>query len=363
MALQKPPLVSPSEMTLELPAARELWCAESAQAWRAVYLQFGSGQTEKGLSIAQSVSHISQIRHQDYLDRPLSAMIAVYCTCSAVWNQSQLNSIMNPPHQSASSFDALLGSNSWDGGLLKMLDQFPLVFSDWDNLFQAEISLVLQRILLSLHVSFDQVQLFAGKEGEDEARRAFPLLRHWSTTSDARKAVWHSGQILKAARRCPLKYLRDFQAVCLYHAGMTFWTYAVVSASSSDEKQTYHNRQLLQSTLNTASSDLVWLDGDDSPAVQRFIALNRGNPVVRDLNFGRGGTDGNSISLNNPKGIMDICIRLLRLNSPVTGEGTPLPLIENLSQLMHDLGNAAQELLQGGLKRTREFPTSTRHDR
>ena len=355
MAQQAPPLLSPAEMTLDLPASKDLWCCCTAEAWRDAYLQKdGAPVNDRSLSIAQSISHVSMIRNLPGVDAQLSAMVAVYCVWAAVWSHLQFNSLLGAQTPGHSASETLVVSNSWDSGLSQLLDRFNLIFSDW-NEFLPQLALVLERILLNVHISFEHVQLFAGKEGEEEARRVLPLLQRWSTTSGARQAVWHAGQILKAARRSPQRYLRDFQAVCLYHAGMTFWTYAVVLTSAADQQDLYTDSQAAKSRPAISASELVWLDGEDSQAVQRFIALNRGTPVVCSL--ADGSETGNllPVKLENPKAIMNICTGLLKGNSPMEEGGTPLPLVENLSQLMHDLGIAAQELLQSGLRRPREM--------
>ena len=357
MAQQIPPLLSPAEMTLDLPSSRNLWVSGTAEAWRNVYLEEHSlPAPEKSLSVAQSISHVSMIREQPGVDVQLSAMIAVYSVWAAVWSHLQFNSLLRSQSQSQLVPQTLFVSNLWDSGLLQLLDRFHLIFSDWTE-FRPQLALVLERILLNMHISFEQVQLFAGKEGEEEARRVLPLLQHWSTTSDARRAVWHAGQILKAARRSPQRYLRDFQAVCLYHAGMTFWTYALVSASVSDQHESHSDIQITRSRPEASISELVRLDGDDGQAVQRFIALNRGTPVVYSLVNESGSGDLVPIKLENPKAIMNICTGLLKGNSPMAEGGTPLPLVENLTQLMQDLGNAAQELLQGCLRRPKQAQT------
>jgi hypothetical protein len=364
MAQQVSPLLSPAEMALDLPSSRELWCAHNARDWRDIYLQIGLPMQEKSLSIAQSIPHVSQIRDQPGIDVPLSAMVVVHCVWAAVWNNSQLNALVRSQSPNQPSLGVLLASSSWDNGVPQLLEQLRLIFSDWNGLFRPEMEIGLERTLLNLYVSFEQVQLFAGKEGEEEARRAFPILRQWSTTSDARKAVWHAGQVLKAARRCPPKHLRDFQAVCLYHAGMTLWTYTVVSAPALGDQQ-FNAEIQSQSKASTGfrDSELVWLDGSDETAVQKFIALNRGRPVIRNSTSDPGselGSPGETISLGNPKAVMDVCIDLLKRNSPLEGDGTQLPLVENLSQLMHDLGIAAHELLQGSLRRSKEVQTNFR---
>ena len=359
MALQIPLLLSPAEITLDLPASKDLWCSSTAEAWRNAYLRnAGASTPEKSLSISQSISHVSMIRDQPGIDVPLSAMIAVHSVWSAVWSDLHFNALVTAHTPSHTASEILVVSNSWDSGLLQLLARFHLVFSDW-NEFRPQMALVLERILLNMHISFEQVQLLAGKEGEEEARRVLPLLQRWSATSDARRAVWHAGQVLKAARQCPQRHLRDFEAVCLYHAGMTFWSYAIVSASVSDQQDGYGDHQTSRSRPHISASELVWLDGDDCPAVQRFIALNRGTPVVCGPSGESDGRNMFPITLENPKAIMNICIELLRGNSPMEVGCTPLPLVENLSQLMQDLGIAAQELLQGGLRRAREPQTTS----
>ena len=361
MVLQAPPLLSPPELTLDLPASRDLWCANSAEAWRDNYLLSGHGTDgERGLSIAQSISHVSQIRDQRGIDTALSALIAVYCTWTAVWNQLQLYALFRATTSSQSSADILVASRSSENDLSPLLERFRMILGDWSDHFQPEMALVLERTMLNMHLSFEQVQLFAGKEGEAEARRVFPILQQWSTSIDARKAIWHAGQVLKAARQCSVKHLRGFEAICLYHAGMAFWTYAIVSASTTEQPHVQRERRTSLAATKSSASELVWLDGDDVPAVQRFTALGRGTPVL--ANFAHKRDTGNvlPILLGNPKAIMEACIELLKQTSEMEGDGTLPPLVENLSQLMQDLGNAAQELLQGGLRRSKETHSTHR---
>jgi hypothetical protein len=323
-----------------------LWNAVSAYEWRILYLEIYKQPQEKAMSVAGSIGNITQVRESRQLDPAFSALIVIYCIWSAVWNHSQLNLLARPQTSTDGGSSILTASGSWDAGLPQLLEQLRMVVFDWAEALLPQMVIVFERTLLNLHLSFEQVQLFAGKEGEDEARRAYPLLRQWAATADARKAVWHAGQVLKAASQCPAAHLRDFQAVSLYHAGMAFWTYAVVSSPAGNGQKVQSLGQSSRSLPSGAESDLVWLDGDDCPGVQRFIALNRGTPVVRDQVLdGRTGVL-NPILLSRPSAIMNIFINLLKQDAPIEGEGTALPLVENLSQLMHDLGSAADELLR-----------------
>ena len=203
---------------------------------------------------------------------------------------------------------------------------------------QPEAVLVYEQSLMNLHVSFEDVQLFAGKEGEDEARRVYPLLTQWAGSRESRQAVWHAGQVLRAAKQYRSKSLRDFSAIALYHASLALWAHAVIS--SPPKKRGESGRASIDSGI-AAENDLVWLDGEDGPGVQRFLVLQRGTPAIRRWtdNIDTERKDSYA-ALSNPKAVMDIIIDILRRKSKGEDKSCP-PLVENLSQLMRDLGNAA----------------------
>ena len=221
-----------------------------------------------------------------------------------------------------------------------------MILADWIDHFRPEMALILERTMLNMHMSFEQVQLFAGKEGEGEARR------------DARKAIWHAGQVLKAAKQCPAKHLRRLGAICLYHAGMAFWTYAIVSTFTTNLPHTHIDHRPSTFATKPSTLELAWLDGDDVSAVQRFIALGRGTPVLCDSSPICETGNVLPVLLDNPNAIMKVCIDLLQQDSPMEGDGTLPLLVGNLSQLMQDLGNAAHETLQGGVGRSKEMPAA-----
>ena len=86
--------------------------------------------------------------------------------------------------------------------------------------------------------------------------------------------------------------------------------------------------------------DPVWLDGVETVESQRFIALQRkGVPGIQGP-VGSSGQTPSCAFLDNIKGVMNIVVETLRANATESGETLP-PMVENLSQLMKDLGNAA----------------------
>jgi hypothetical protein len=86
---------------------------------------------------------------------------------------------------------------------------------------------------------------------------------------------------------------------------------------------------------SNVSEEIVWLDGEENNVTRRFIAMAGSVPMIMGLE-GRGTT---GCRLDNPKAVMEMVIGVMGKDC-VLGSVMP-PLVENLSQLMRDLGNAA----------------------
>ncbi len=336
MSLLVPPLVSYAELSIDLPASRALWMAKSAQDWRDLYLVHQRPPGDRMPHLANCIHDITPLSNvQGCIDLQLSILIILYGIWTLIWEYRQLNSV-SKLQTSECRWNGAMISSSWHQELCQLLYQLRMHASEWENGMRPEAVLIQERSLMNLHVSFEDVQLFAGKEGEEEARRVYPLLKQWASTRDSRQAVWHAGQVLRAAIQCHPKQLRDFSAIALYHASLAFWAYAVVSRppKSSDKSTT-------RPSSGGADGELVWLDGEGGADVQRFIAVRRGTPVIRDWTR-RFDSDQKEryAALSDVKAVMNIITAILRQDRP--GEDRMLsPLAKNLSQLMRDLGNAA----------------------
>ena len=337
MSLLVPPLVSYAELSLELPESRALWLAKNATDWKILYLAKFSG--ERLPHLAQCIHDVTPLsKCQGAVDLQMSILIILYGIWTLIWEYRQLNTVAKL--QSAEHrWNAALMSSSWHQELCQVLYHFRMHASEWENGMKPEAILIQERSLMNLHVSFEDVQLFAGKEGEEEARRAYPLLKQWAETRESRQAVWHAGQVLRAATECHPKQLRDFSAIALYHASLAFWAYAVVSRPSKSARRQPLSASRPQPTAT--DDELVWLDGEDGPDVQRFIAVGRGTPVIRDWTRSSGTEQKEKhAALSDVKAVMNIIIAVLRRDGKSDDKMLP-PLVKNLSQLMRDLGNAA----------------------
>lgn len=238
------------------------------------------------------------------------------------------------------------------------------------------LALVCETFLMILHVSPSDLQRFAGKFGEDEARRAASSLEEsWVNTPESRYATWHAGQVLLNARRLPPASLRGFNAIAVYLASLTLWAYGllVYTPAAPGELQehmlpqqqqadglvhlqpgAYGQQQQQQQMgterraspgsgvggggaggigVGTTTARCVYLDGEETRDTKAFLQMGRGVPALS--------TSGGAVEmLSNPAGVLSIARDVFRENFPVRSEPLP-PLVESLGNLLRDLGSGA----------------------
>jgi hypothetical protein len=205
---------------------------------------------------------------------------------------------------------------------------------------------LLELLGMTLYVSLEDLQAFAGKEDEEESLRAYPAVQAWIQGSESRLAVWHAGQLLREARTFGPGGLREFWAVGVYHAAITLWAYGVLlklpGPPMVDSLGVAYSSSSSASASATPEShlgghndeDVVYLDGVDTQTAMRFIDHNHGRPMIC-------GPTG-EVDVRLPGRVMRAVSELLRRSHAATVEDTTLPpLVENLVQLMVALGEAA----------------------
>ena len=131
-----------------------------------------------------------------------------------------------------------------------------------------------------LHINLDSIQRFAGQFGELEAREEYPRLRDWSITREARTAIWHAGQVIRAAREVPPFELRGFEILCIYHATLVLWIFGLLQCVGKP-------RDALNLPPGSSSSGggggqqtepLIALDGLESEFTKAFVDGAVGQP-------------------------------------------------------------------------------------
>ncbi|RDW83679.1 putative C6 and C2H2 transcription factor RegA-like [Aspergillus mulundensis] len=358
------PLISYADLELPLPMTRALWDAKSASEWRDLYIATAPLQSpspERLPSLVDTLRDMSA--YTGRIDAQLSASVILH-GLSALINEYHRLKFIAQGNGTSKHWNALV-INSRQQELEQVLHHFKMISVDTNPTTpSAEIRLLYEVISMFLFMSLEDLQLFAGKEDRNEARRVYNSALEWIGSVDSRKAIWHAGQAIRSARDIMAKQgparLTGFLAVGVYYASLAFWSYGVVSRAcrtknagaipipASAGTTAAGNGVGLSPNSNTSGNfnteGLVFLDGDETTDVHKFISLARGCPALRGLgsswNFSfQGTTSGDGPALvSDPGRVMDVAQRLLKGDAPF--EALP-PLVQGLCQLMHGLGSAA----------------------
>lgn len=345
-ALMTQPLISYTEVCLELPFSQELWQAADAAKWKQIYLSEGQGN-DKDLPLLRSVLEdldlIAGI--QSDIDIQMSLAIIVSTIWSRVWQCLQLKTLTGQ-HPAGSTGSNMLTVSIYQQELVHAGKTISLRSTDWLGGLGPYASLLLELCMLHLHVSLEAVQILAGKNGEQEARKVMPVLRKWRDSAESRQAIFHAGQMLLATQKFPLGHLQDHSAIAVYHASLAVWAYAVLSEASL-----HSTDKAPQQSPRQNQDPVVLLDSEDGPEIQRFLVLGTGRPAIRKYhkNGDKAYFANDSVShilLGDTLPAMNSIANLLA--SKNGDEGSRPPMVANLNKLMHALGKAAAEMKKKG---------------
>jgi len=204
--------------------------------------------------------------------------------------------------------------------LTKLLQYFRM-----SSVEDAKVTLILELLLMHLHLSLDDVHLFAGVEGEEEARRVYPSLVTWTKTTTSRQALWHAGQVIRAARTLRLGLICDFAAIAVYQASLAFWSYGIITRSTEPSPLSSH-------------SVTAWLDGADDNGVQRWIINGKGNAAIKSTASVIGQSDVAAF-VSNPDEVVVAIVGAMRKNH---NDSRSPPLVDNLINMMEGLRKAGR---------------------
>ncbi|KAK2600678.1 hypothetical protein N8I77_010196 [Diaporthe amygdali] len=328
-----------------LPASRDLWCAPTAEAWRQVH--------HSKTTMPRPLPRVSEVLHcVDVLDE-LEEFIDIDLCYSAV-----LNGYWGQVWAYREGVRFFATANRGGTNRLWLKSQHQELYQDllgFSSIIHTSntprnhstlLAIVVELFLMIMHVSPDEIQRFAGKLGEEESRRAgVSLEENWANTSDARYAIWHAGQVFANAKRLPPASLRGFNAIAVYLASMTLWTYGLFCSPApqgGDDLETGYLQPGEGQQANTGNrrassvpgggpTKYVLLDEEETRDTKAFLQFDRGVPALKT-------SQGAVEPLSDPSKILSIARNLFRENYPVRTEPLP-PLVESLGNLLRDLGS------------------------
>lgn len=322
--------LSSSELCLPLPESRELWLAPSAIEWRNTYLRLRSHQPDRLPSVLDLVADPSKTRQLPrILDLEVAQLAQIYSISSLVREFKQAQSIFSM-RESTLTKETVIADESQEKRLAQILCTVRIAHESSKSGESVIWSMLRELTSTHLHASFDQIELFAGREGPEEARTAQPILRTWIQSQSARQAAWHAGQVLRHMRAITPSSLHPFHAVACYHASLCLWIYGTFSDLSIS------STALANST--TFGVGGVLLDGEETLATQRWISLNTGTPMIsKNLIRSESAPMNDRISLNLTRTLMEVVVDIVRKKFQSRLDVLPL-LVDNICLLIRTIG-------------------------
>ncbi|ETN42943.1 uncharacterized protein HMPREF1541_02101 [Cyphellophora europaea CBS 101466] len=326
------PLISYADIQLPIPDPAEMWSALSPTQWKASFLSEPNSSLARPLTLADYMDDTENFHaYKNTVDTSIVSSAFLSCAWRLTWEYTQLRSLQRAG-SGKRSWNALLMSGRHEE-ILKLLSNFR-ISADLDVTRAEEITMRVELILMHLHMPFNEIQLFAGMDGLEQARYAYPTINQWVTGDSARTAVWHGGQVLRAAKLLPRGALWGPSAMMVYHASLVLWVYGLLFEMPGMTGSASSGVSLPSSA--GGQSQNVYLDGPDDIATQRFLQFGRGLPFIRSLP----GLDNqlDDVQLSRPDRVMETVVDILRRNHD---EMFRPHSVDNLIQLIGGLQKAA----------------------
>lgn len=272
------PLMSYAEMCVPFPDPDSMWWAPTAEDWKREYQKHAQFISDNTWTLLDTVRMAMSETHSSQADLSLRCChYTLYGFWGMVWELLQLYE-MATSDSDAAAFTLHTGSSLIISlrreNLTKCLNILRLrldTLAADPKIPTTEPMLVLEYLNMVLLVPLRGLQAFAGRDGEQEARRVYPSIQEWTQTREARQAIWHAGQVYKMASVLSQRRLRGTCVLLIYQASITVWVYGIMARAR--RLRDYSSSLCVRDIDHNA---LIWLDGEDITAVRRFVATAEG---------------------------------------------------------------------------------------
>ncbi|KAJ2997948.1 hypothetical protein NUW58_g485 [Xylaria curta] len=242
LALMVTPLVSYAEITLALPCASDLWAAPSPEDWKSVCLS----RSQPPVFVADCLEDPDMISAGSIgVDTLVTSLASLSCAWRLVWEYIQLDLFRRGRPQKGNEFLMMCRQEE----LVKLLKQFRICI---DPSTPLDITMRLEAIYLHIFTPFENIQIFAGMDGPEQVRAMAPAVSQWANSEEARKAVWHAGQIFRTAKIFPKAQIQGLTAIILYHASLVLWAYGLLSKEDEPGLITEQTERRCKGSFNLA---------------------------------------------------------------------------------------------------------------
>lgn len=348
VAYLRSPRFYSTEITFGLPAAHEVWAAPDPSTWRAAYLARRRTATEQSpptlLDIIQEPSILSSLPGE--YDGELSAFAALH----SLWPQVVALQDAKTLHRGNLYSQRPPQTNFWLEAQRQDLYKRLVDLRDTASaagILTDEARMVCELFMMALFVSFVDIEKLVGRFGVEESRLTTPNMQTWLDGDESRYAMWHAGQVLRAAQTVKPTQLRGFYANTVYQAcvvlALPFLLEATGLASSRESGNMPPTTDVLSAApfdhdhhtardmhdIEQPPGNLVILNGPQNMPVKAFLLTGQGSPalLLRDqVN-----------PLSNIEVIPTVMARIFENNYAATTADHLPPLSEKLVALVKEL--------------------------
>lgn len=205
-----------------------------------------------------------------------------------------------------------------------------------------EAQIVCELFMTDLFVSFADIERLVGRFGIEESRLTVPNLQTWSEGDESRYAMWHAGQVLRAAQALKPTLLRGFYAMAVYQAclvlALPFLLEAICLAAQKESQEPHADetstfRQARETTnISQQQIDPIVLNGPENMQIKSYLLTGQGSPAL---------LLGDEVqALSNIEMIPTVIAKIFESNYTTTTDHLP-PMLEKLVVLMKELTRLA----------------------
>ncbi|KAF0320397.1 cytochrome P450 [Colletotrichum asianum] len=272
-AFRNTPSPVPShDMTVPPPHISKLWLAESAEKWSIAYSEVlnGGPEDQKGLSLSRCLSDVSVLKRlPPSFDFNFTVLMA---SCSVIPTLVEARTRYLATNIGCRTDWARGIADTWEITTtdLRTFNDVRYIVKSEPDASHTLASFYLAYIEFCASAPMPMVDALLGNENYWSSREAFEQLRSWAGTQQARRATWHSGQILRAVRRLSPKDRADFHGFVCYQAMLSLWVYSLYQTCPAS---------MTDGEAEPAEDELrVQIDGEETIKSQRWISY--GAPTI-----------------------------------------------------------------------------------
>ncbi|KAI9149643.1 Transcription factor 1 [Paramyrothecium foliicola] len=273
MSLLVNPLISYAEVLLPLPGPPQTWAVRSAEAWK---IAFAAECQQPSFTVADLLNDPELLDTQyNAIDYSVASFAMQSFVWAIIWEYIQLKALQK---QAPRLWNNAIMDIRRDE-LLTMLQTMRISHSVSAS---HEFMMRLETMALHLFASFEDVQILAGFQGQEQSRKMLPLIKEWINTATARQALYQAGQIFRRAKGIPKGLIRGPIAYMIYYASLMFWVWGSLQGDHDKQPRSPLARRtsVLLPGPSLAATEVL-LDGQEELLVHRFVQIGQGFPCIQ----------------------------------------------------------------------------------